>query len=335
MMQINRLHAQAILLALGMLFLGSQGVAQVVGRYSGEFMAAGAGARSQGLGGAAAASSGEPWSLFFNPAGLASVDRAQLGLMHSERFAGVVDYDAVAFSMPHEANQTLTVGMLRLGVNGIPFTTLEYPDQPMGDANRIEVDKYVNDGEYAFYLAKAGRWDNAAGWINDLGLSWGVAPKLIFKHIGSYRHYGLGLDAGLMKHWEGAPLFAVGFAVRDLLGTLIKSEKTGRTEVIVSTFRLGGSVMLPLPVLEADFTILADGAYRTESIGEKEAFEYHAGAEYLVRKILALRAGSDNGELTFGGGLAFKLVSIDYAFIGHDDLGDTHRISLTARWGRF
>ncbi len=334
MMQKNRLHSKATLIICGCLFLVSQGVAQVIGRYSGEFMAAGAGARSLAMGSAAAATAGDPWSLFFNPAGLASVDRSHLGLMHSERFEGVVDYDAAVFSTPHENGRTLTVGMLRLGVNGIPFTKLENPDAPLGDQNRVDVDKYVNDGEYAFYLARAGQLNPSSGWLQNSRLEWGVAPKLIFKHIGSYRHYGLGLDGGLLKRWEGSPSFVLGLAVRDLLGTLIKSEKTGRTEVIVSTFRLGGSMLLPLPALEADLSLAADGAYRTESLGEKEALEYHGGIEYCVRRTLALRVGSDNGALTFGGGISLKPVSIDYAYIGHDDLGDTHRISLTARWGR-
>lgn len=333
-MQVNRNYLRASLLLLIALIIVNQGLTQVVGRYSGEFAAAGAGARSLGMGGAATGTNGDPWDLFFNPAGLASISNRQLGLMHSERFEGVVDYDAIAFSMPHERGTTLTVGMLRLGVNGIPFTGLEDPTAPLSEQNRIVVDRYVNDGEYAFYVAKAGVFGAEHGVFNRLGLEWGVAPKLIYRHIGEYRHYGLGVDAGLLKRWEGERDWSLGLSVRDLLGSPVKSEKTGRTEVIVSTFRLGGGLLQPLHVLEADLSLLADGTYRTESLGEAEAFEYNCGAEYLVRKTLALRAGTDNGRLTFGGGICFKPFALDYAFIGHDDLGDTHRISLTARWGK-
>lgn len=331
-MQINRQISGIAFPVLLALLLNCQGNAQVIGRYGGEFMASGAGARSLAMGGAGGGISGDPWSLFFNPAGLASISQPHLGLMHAERFEGVVDYDAAVFSIPQEANRTLTVGMLRLGVNGIPFTKLENPNAPPDNSNRVEVDKYVTDGEYAFYVSRAGRIDYSASFLKVNGLEWGVAPKFIFKHIGSYRHYGLGVDAGLLKRWEGEQLYSVGLSLRDVLGTVLKSEKTGRTEVIVSTLRLGGGMTLPLPVLEADVSLAADGLYRFEALGESEALEYQAGLEYLVRKIFALRAGSDNGRFTLGGGISLKPLSIDYAFIGHDDLGDTHRISLNARW---
>lgn len=333
-MELKRVRTYITALSIATLLLTFQGYAQVVGRYSGEFMAMGAGSKTLAMGGAAVATANDPWALFYNPAGLASIDNRQFGFMHAEQFEGVVDFDAAVFAMPNEQGRTLTVGLLRLGVNGIPFTELEDPNQPLGDANRIEVREYVTDGEYALFLAQAGRIAQSPKWLGVKDLEWGVAPKLIFKHIGNYRHYGIGLDAGLTKRWQGYPAFAVGFSGRDLLGTLIKSEKTGRSEVIVTTFRLGGEMTLPLSALEADLSFLADGIYRTESLGESEAAEYRAGVEYLVRKAFALRTGSDNGRLTFGGGISFNPISLDYAFAGHDDLGDTHRISLTVRWGR-
>ncbi len=288
-------------------------------------MAVAGGARPLAMGGAYTALSNDAYAIFWNPAGLHDVHIPQLGLMHSERFSGVVDYDVAGIALPQPDRSVLGFGMIRLGVNGIPFTRLEDPGSPISEGNRIEIDRIVSEGEYAFFAAKSGQFRN---WY------WGVAPKLIFKHIGSeHQAYGLGFDAGV----RGQPLKIVpvtaGLAIRDVLGTLITWD-TGHTEVIVSTLRLGLAADINLPVLEARLIPVADVDYRLEAIGESEAFAHHIGLEYLIRDAIGLRIGSDDGELTFGGGLNLKPVSIDYAFIGHDELGETHRISITARWGR-
>ncbi len=298
----------------------------VVARYGGEFMAPGGGARTLAMGGACTALSGDAWSIFRNPAGLSGMGSISLALMHSERFAGVVDYDAAAIALPRPDGVVLGVGLVRLGVNGIPFTRLEDPGAPLSEGNRVEIDKVVNDGEYAFYFAEARtfrRW------------RWGVAPKLIFKHIGTeYRAYGLGVDAGI----GGKPLPAypveIGAAFKDLLGTVLAWEQTGHKEVIAPTVHLGIAATFAIPPLEAEVTPTADIAYRTEVIGGSDAAALHFGLEYTIRKVVALRIGSDDDRLTFGGGINLKPVSINYAFIGHSELGDTHRVSLDVRWER-
>ena len=295
------------------------------GRYSNESMASGGGARALAMGKAYSALANDAWSLFWNPSGLIDVELLEAGLMHSERFDGVVDYDAAVFAIPGQDGSVLTAGMLRLGVNGIPFTKLEDQSQPHSVNNRVEVDHYVNEGRYTFFVGKAGQYRN---W------RWGIAPKLLFHHLGSdYRAYGLGIDVG--AGGEPFPAFPlkVGLAVRDLLGTVLAWEQTGRKEVIPPTLRCGVASVIHIPKLEATVSPAVDLSYRFEVLGGSDAAALHLGMEYMVKDMVALRIGSDEGTLTFGGGMKLKPVSIDYAFSGHDHLGDTHRISITTRWG--
>lgn len=296
-----------------------------VGRYSNESMAVGGGARALALGGAYSALAGDAWALFWNPSGLVGVDRHQAGLMHSERFDGVVDYDVAAYAAPRPDSSVWAVGMIRLGVNGIPFTRLENPGQPHDETNRVEVDHYVNDGEYAFFVGKAARFKS---------FRWGIAPKLLFRHLGSdYRAYGLGVDVGGgTGPFPHIPIEA-GVTIRDLLGTVLAWEQTGRKEVIPPTLRAGLTGRITVHKLEACITPTADFSYRFDLLGGSDALALHLGIEYMVKNTVALRVGSDDGQLTVGGGLDLKPVSIDYGFAGHDDLGDTHRVSITARWG--
>ena len=298
--------------------------ADVSGRYGNEFMSGG-GARALGLGGAYTAQAADAWTLFWNPAGLQSVERSEACFMHSERFDGVVDYDVGVVALPIQDGSVWSAGFVRLGVNGVPFTKLKNPNQPF-DApdNRVIVDKMVNEAEYAFWAAKADRWGR---W------RWGIAPKLIFKHFGSdHQAYGLGIDAGVGGMLQVGLPIDVGLSVRDVLGTVLAWD-TGRKEVIAPTLRIGIASAIRLPTLEATITPVADVAYHFENFGDSDAGTYHIGLEYLVREMIALRVGDDDGRLTFGGGLRFKPLSVDYAFIGHDELGETHRVSLTFRWG--
>lgn len=162
-----------------------------------------------------------------------------------------------------------------------------------------------------------------------------MPPKLIFKHIGSeYRAYGLGVDVGVLSQpFEYKPIY-MGLAVRDLLGTVIAWEQTGRKEIIVPTLRGGVSGTLTIPALDAQITPSVDIALRTEAISSGSEFALHYGVEYLINEVFAIRGGMNEERLTFGGGIQLKVMSLDYAWIGHNDLGESHRISLSFRWGR-
>ncbi|MCF7810675.1 hypothetical protein K9N50_06770 [bacterium] len=321
MLRLTILKIAAILL----IFLMSSVYADI-GRYSDESMATGGGARSLALGSACMAQIDDAWALFWNPSGLMNIDRTEFGLMHSERFAGVVDYDAAAYATPLPDNTVWALGLIRLGVNGIPFTKLEDPDQPHSDLNRIEVDKYVNEAEYTFFIAKAGNYER---W------RWGIAPKLLFRHFGmDYRAYGLGVDVGAGGKVIPTLPVNVGITIRDLLGTVLAWEQTGRKEIIAPTVRAGIGGDFKLSSLEARIIPAVDMSYRFDLLGDKEAIALYYGLEYIVKETFALRAGNNDGQFTFGGGLNLKPVTIDYAFTGHDYLGSTHRISITTFWGK-
>jgi len=56
--------------------------------------------------------------------------------------------------------------------------------------------------------------------------------------------------------------------------------------------------------------------------------DLHFGLEYLFHRVVALRLGSDVGHLAFGVGVRLPQLDVDYAYLSHDQLGATHRISL-------
>ena len=282
----------------------------------------GAGARSIGVGGAYTALSSDVWSIFWNSAGLLETSNQQIGLMHSERFDGVIDFDALAISLPQKDGSVIAGGIIRLGINGIPYTRLSnsLEDDP-SNSNRIEVYDVASSGEYAFYLSKAQFYRN---WRI------GITPKLILKHIGSNQGYGLGLDIGAkIRNILGLPIES-GLIIRDFLGTPINWD-TGHKEVILSKIRWGLAGKFDINPLEAKITPTFDLSYKVEDFNNSDAFSVHYGLEYLIREMISLRIGNDDDRLSFGGGVMLSVLAVDYAYFGHDDLGDTHRVSLTIK----
>jgi len=78
---------------------------------------------------------------------------------------------------------------------------------------------------------------------------------------------------------------------------------------------------------------------RFESRGEAEVIhagvlsvDPHVGAEYVISEVLALRAGMLGENITAGAGISVSSVHLDYAFQAHEELGNTHRVSLGLSW---
>ena len=56
------------------------------------------------------------------------------------------------------------------------------------------------------------------------------------------------------------------------------------------------------------------------------------GLEYWFQQMVALRLGADGDSFTAGAGVRYKQVGGDYAYLSHDELDGTHRVSLLVRF---
>ncbi|MGH7599569.1 MAG: PorV/PorQ family protein [bacterium] len=291
-------------------------------KYAGEFLNLGAGGRALGMGGAYIALARDVSATYWNPAGLVNIDYPQIMLMHSQQFAGAVKYDFGSFAVPFGAHRSLGLSLIRLGVDDIPETRLKNPNERLSETNQPYVLRTFSDAEYALFLTYAVR--------RSQNFSFGGNVKIIYKGLGNHSAWGLGFDIAALYNPFGN--LNIGLNLQDVTSTVLAWD-TGRRELIVPALKAGLAYPLALPGLGGfmspalDLEMRFEGRdYAAQFGAGPMSFDTHFGWEYQ-RELLALRFGSDVGQFTVGAGIGLPKLQIDYAFLSHGDLGDTHRIS--------
>ncbi|MBK8129897.1 MAG: hypothetical protein IPK53_13660 [bacterium] len=296
----------------------------VIGRYAGEFLDLGAGARALAMGGASTASPVIATAGYYNPAALAGMAGRSIEFMHASQFDNLFTYDFLSYATPMQRGMSGAVTVLYARVGDIPLTKLADPSQPLSDANRVEVDGETGDHEWAV-MASGGRQLNASWDV-------GATAKILSKSVAGETAVGLGFDLGVQR--AVGRRSEIGAAVRDVT-TSTMAWSTGRTESILPTVSLGGRWSAPLRAMNADITLAADAVARFETRGEAEviaagpvSIEPRLGAEYLIARTVALRAGLKGERFTAGAGLLFGSLNVHAALEDHADLGLTNRVSV-------
>lgn len=317
------------------LFAALSGAADT--KYAGEFLSLGVGARSLGMGSAFVAITDDASAGYWNPAGLPALKRREVMLMHSERFGGVVNYDAAGLVLPLQENGGLEISLIRVGVDDIKYTVLADPHQALSAFNRPQVSKIVSNADYALYLSY-GRYLHFGPFNRPYvhtpspmpsRLSLGGTIKLIRRRIGDNTATGFGADLGVLytAPWG----LAIGANLRDVTLTTI-SWDTGAKDQVGISLEAGAAWTHSIASLRSKVV----ASVTSGRVGE-EAEDNHrsltAGLEYWYRDLLALRVGSERERLTAGAGFRlYDTVGVDYAFLQHEDLDNTHRVSASVRF---
>jgi len=289
-------------------------------KYAGDYISGQSSARLLALGGTGVAIASGPSAVLANPS-LLAIDRYQaVSLMHADRFESAVKVDHFSYVRRLPEDRFVGFGMVRQGVDDIPITKLKYPGQPLGNDNRVISDESTSASEYAFYLSMAQEKE-----IGRLGAS----AKLLYKNLYDSYALGLGIDIGYSRSFGN---LSVGAQLRDAITTLLVWD-TGLKEGISPVLRAGAAYNIVIERMQTQIMPVVELQLRTESFGEDDMLAVHAGFEYRIREVVSARIGVDDKRLSYGAGLNLGKVSLNYAFVGHDDLGATHRVSVALLWG--
>lgn len=324
-MPAQMIRALAVTLCL-LLLMGVQPVTAKdanadAGTSSFPFLKINVGARAVAMGGAFTGLANDATALYYNPAGLAVMQRPSF-------VAGYHNY--------FEDLQSGMVGYVRpgsIGTFGLQVVYLNYGEF-------IETDQAGNvlgefsGGDLLFGLSFARSYNSM--------FSYGVTAKFLYEKLEEYSATGVAVDIGVRyeteelnsRGFERENKFTAGLIIQNL-GTQLSALGSDTAKYSLPlAIRGGGSAQLEgLPLLfTADIILPTDND-----------LHFGVGAEYLELQPLYLRAGwnsfgsnyktSDSNDswsgLSFGAGFDYSGYHIAYAVSLAGDLGEGHRITLT------
>lgn len=290
-----------------------------VGTTSFNFLKIGVGARATSLGGAYAGIGGDVNSLYWNPGGLGILDGKEGTATYMNYIVGMQS-GYLGYGQRWNKNSVFGIGISYLSVGSIKETT-------------------VNDPTGA-YLGTFTPSNMALGLSYARTVSKDIYGGITFKgmreSIKSYSSMGFAFDIGI---YYITPYKGVTFGSAFL--NLGKKTKAFIKEKEPLPWIAKAGVAYRVPKFKENLLL----ALEVDKPGDNR-FELHLGGEVRIRKIAFIRAGYNSsgtdlktssdidilGGLSFGVGGVYKTYRVDYSWTPYVDLGNAHRVSLTARF---
>ena len=273
------------------------------------FLKIGVGAEAIGMGESQVAAADDLYASYWNPAGLAKLQKPQLALMHNEWFAGI-NHEFVGVALPFG-----NIGTLGASASFLSFGELQGRD---AEGNETKIFRPYDLAVIFSYARNFGS-----------SIAFGANAKFLREQIADETGTGIAFDLGGLYTFSDMPL-SLGVNAQHLGPRVTFIEEAFGLPV---TIRLGAAYRLwnEALVLTTDVIRPADNDI---SVG--------LGAGYTIGNILQLRSGyryqiggNDLGAisgLTGGFGLTLLRFQIDYALVPFGVLGLTHRFSLVANF---
>lgn len=291
------------------------GVGQVLagsgdeGSVSAGFLKIDPSASSAGFGSAFTARANDIHSIYFNPAGLSELKNYQGLFTYSDIFADI-EYSYLAFAMPLDSGN--------YGAWGVSLSLMDF-----GDIERTQING--SNPVTGFGTFQADDFSVSLSYGKNLNsrLSLGGTLKYVKEEIFTFNDNAFTFDLGMRYKMRYSGL-TFGLVYRNLGGGIrFQNEEDPLPGQLAAGFYLERERPGHTLNFGLDYTIPRDGsAY----VG--------AGAEYTYDKLFSLRIGynglrEEDDGLTLGAGFRFQYISVDYAFVPFEELGDQHRITVS------
>jgi len=302
---------------------------QRAGTSSATFLRIGVGARAVGMGETFVAVANDPSAIYWNPAGLASLQRRELAISHVQWPADIA-YDHVTFTLPSRrfgGSFAIQAGLLGTQIDETSET------QPFGTGRSFSYTDFITG------LAYSRRWTDkllvglGVKYVHeDLGSQVGGPTTSAFLFdVGSIYYLGLGsvrIATSLTNF--GSALRPEGAYASPYDGTTSQYDAFDPPLM----FRYG----VAFEPIENDAQRLTTALEVAQPADNEQLVK--AGVEWMYRHTFALRSGynlrADAMKFSAGTGFSGDMGNfrgvIDYAYTDGGPLGSVHRLSLGLRF---
>lgn len=258
-----------------------------------QFLRIGVGARACAMGEAYAAIAADPTAIYWNPAGLAQLEKKEI-VFDQNFWVMDMTHQYLAFSSP-----------LAKGNIGASFYYSSSGDIP-------KTENFITVGKYSAYDAAA-----SIAYANSINNSifYGASIKYIFQKIEDESANSFAGDLGIIYQPAKVSGFKGAIEIKNI-GPGIKFIEEADP--------------LPLYIGVASSYTHRDLTFGL-AVGKPRGNDliFGLGTEYVFKDVLALRAGYNSAHsITTGMGIYWKTLKIDYALTPNKDLDAAHRITL-------
>ncbi len=282
------------------------------GGQAGTFLSYGVGARALAMGGAFYAISDDATAGYWNPAGLAQVQRKELTTMQATLFAQT-KLTYMGFAYPRAAGGTWAFSLTQLVSSGFEKVSATF-DPATSEPTGVQTAGSFSDQQTAYGLS----WGKQ---VTDT-MSFGTTLKQVKRQLDNSVDSHMAMDIGMMRQMSS--LHRLGIGVQNVF-----SRSSGDTDdKLPVTAKLGNSLTLFKGRLLFGLDLAKP---QTSGLGWRFGGEFWATRWFPLR--FGLMGSPGIQETDFGFGLAFRYFNLDIAN-GIHDLGASTRISLTAKFGK-
>ncbi|MDD5656491.1 MAG: PorV/PorQ family protein [Elusimicrobia bacterium] len=307
--------AAIVIAAAGVIFMSALAVpARAIsesGGQPGAFMFYGVGGRALAMGGAYYGISDDASASYWNPAGLAQLQRKEINMMQATLFQQTkLTYFSLAY--PTKKGSTFALSVTQLASSGFEQVDVTY-NPATGEPDTIQSGGDFSDQQQAIGLS----------WAKNVTetVAFGMTAKQVTRKLGGSADNFKTLDLGTMKAMGP---YRAGLGIQNVF-----HQKTGDTDdKLPVILRIGNSLRL----FKDRLTLALDGNKPLTG-----SVDLRFGGEYWIARWFAFRFGLMGlpgiQETDFGFGLNFRSFSLDLAQ-GIHDLGSSTRMSVSMRFGQ-
>lgn len=299
---------------------------------AGAYLKMGVGARALGMGSAFTALADDSTASFWNPAGLARLEKAEASFMHADltmdREYNFFNYAHILKDKSGKSKGVVALSHMSFGVDGIPETRLATshwdgvtPLAGTEPATNGQGTYKPGENVWIFGYFKDTEKNTFGSYARKLAdkLYGGINVKYLRQELFTNSATSWGLDFGFL--YESSEKTTIGLTFRDLGESLDWDTASGQSDRVPTTTTIGIAHKA-----NEKLTLAAD-LNKVQDMNAK----LFAGAEWWLQDYAALRVGSHDGDLTLGASFKLDTWRFDYSY-ADETLGDAHRISASKQF---